>query len=212
MAEGLRERKKRKTVNAIEQAGVRLALEKGFEKVAVMEICDEAEISRSTFFNYMPTREAAIFGRPLTMIPREQAWAILEEVAPSSMLMALLQVSMASIGGAEINPEVAAGRNRLVVEQPHCAPLMLAPMATLSIDLTGLVAEWLGADASRRRLPDVSVVREASHVVSVTQGALTALMAEMTSGVDDALLTPEALAQLVGEIEVVARALPQPWA
>lgn len=210
MAEGLRERKKRKTVNAIEQAGVRLALEKGFEKVSVMEICDDAEISRSTFFNYMPSREAAIFGRPLKMIPAEEAQAILEATAPTSLLLALLQVSMASIGGAEINPEVAAGRNRLVAEQPHCAPLMLAPMATLSIDLTGLVASWIDAEPSRRRLPHVSAVREASHVVTIVGGALSALMSEMTGGSDDAMLTPETLVDLVRELELVAAALPLP--
>lgn len=210
MAPGLRERKKRATVNAIEQAGVRLALEKGFEKVSVMEICDEADISRSTFFNYMPTREAAIFGRPLKMVPFEQAWALLEEHTSSSLIEAIFQVALASIGGAEINPEVAAGRNRLQVEQPHCMHLMMAPMNTLQVELTGLMYAWLQADESRRRLPQVSVLREATHVVTVAGGSLAALMAEMQGGKDDAMLTGETLAQLAHEVEVTAANIVRP--
>ena len=120
MAEGLRARKKRATVNAIERAGVRLSLEKGFTNVTVQEICDAADISRSTFFNYMPSREAAIFGRPIRLVETEKAWAVFEEIAPFSLLGAMLQVSVLSIGGAEINQEVAAGRNRLREEQPEC--------------------------------------------------------------------------------------------
>lgn len=212
MAPGLRERKKRATVNAIERAAVRLALEKGFEKVSVMEICDEADISRSTFFNYMPTREAAIFGRPLRMIPMDQALAILDDQAGKSLLSGIFHVSLTSIGGAEINPEVAAGRNRLGAEQPHCMHLMLAPMTTLTLELIGLVAVWLDADHSRRRLPEVSVVREASHVVTVASGALTALMAEMKGGADDAMLSIETLEQLVREIEVTAAKVTEPSA
>jgi AcrR family transcriptional regulator len=212
VAPGLRERKKRATVNAIERAGVRLALEKGFEKVSVMEICDEADISRSTFFNYMPTREAAIFGRPLRMVPLDQALAILDEQAGKSLLAGIFHVSLVSIGGAEINPEVAAGRNRLGVEQPHCMHLMLAPMTTLTLELIGLVAIWLEADHGRRRLPEVSVVREASHVVTVAGGALTALMAEMKGGADDSMLSIETLEELVREIEVTAAKVTEPSA
>ncbi|MFC6153936.1 TetR/AcrR family transcriptional regulator [Nocardioides yefusunii] len=209
MAAGLRERKKRRTVNAIEQAGVRLALEKGFKDVTVQEICDEADISRSTFFNYMPSREAAIFGRPLKMAPREEAWAVLEEVAPFSLLGAIMQISVLSIGGAEINQEVAAGRNRLRDEQPECLPLLLSPMTSYSLELVAIVAEWLAVDPSRSLLPGVGPVREATHIVNVAVGALNALLAEMREG-DDDMLTFETLSGLVGEIRDVASALVAP--
>lgn len=211
MAEGLRERKKRRTVNAIERAGVRLALEKGYKEVTVQEICDEADISRSTFFNYMPTREAAIFGRPVRLAPRDQVLPVLEELAPVTLLGAMMQIAVLSIGGAEINQEVAAGRNRLREEQPDCLPLMLSPMSTFALELVGLITEWISADPARRTLPDVSPVREATHYVTVAVGALNAVLGEMTGG-DDDQLSFEALVQLVGEIRDVATALVGPAA
>ena len=206
MAEGLRARKKRATVNAIERAGVRLSLEKGFKNVTVQEICEDADISRSTFFNYMPSREAAIFGRPLRLVEFEKAWAVFEEIAPVSLLGALLQVSVLSIGGAEINQEVAAGRNRLRDEQPECLPLLLAPMTTFSLELSGFVTQWLAAHPELRMLPDVSPVREATHVVTLAVGALSALMAEMRDG-DDDLMSLETTATLVAEIAAVGQRL-----
>ena len=206
MAEGLRARKKRATVNAIERAGVRLSLEKGFKNVTVQEICEDADISRSTFFNYMPSREAAIFGRPLRLVEFEKAWAVFEEIAPVSLLGALLQVSVLSIGGAEINQEVAAGRNRLRDEQPECLPLLLAPMTTFSLELSGFVTQWLAAHPELRMLPDVSPLREATHVVTLAVGALSALMAEMRDG-DDDLMSLETTAALVAEIAAVGQRL-----
>ncbi len=206
MAEGLRARKKRATVNAIERAGVRLSLEKGFKNVTVQEICEDADISRSTFFNYMPSREAAIFGRPLRLVEFEKAWAVFEEIAPVSLLGALMQVSVLSIGGAEINQEVAAGRNRLRDEQPECLPLLLAPMTTFSLELSGFVTQWLAAHPELRMLPDVSPLREATHVVTLAVGALSALMAEMRDG-DDDLMSLETTAALVAEIAAVGQRL-----
>jgi AcrR family transcriptional regulator len=66
MEMGLRERKKQKTKRAVMDVALRLFVEKGFDATTVEEICEEAEISPSTFFRYFPTKEAAAF-------PDEQA-------------------------------------------------------------------------------------------------------------------------------------------
>ncbi|GIM83126.1 TetR family transcriptional regulator [Winogradskya consettensis] len=39
-----------------------LVLERGYEETTVEDICAAAEISRSTFFRYFPSKEAALFG------------------------------------------------------------------------------------------------------------------------------------------------------
>lgn len=205
MAEGLRARKKRATVNAIERTAVSLALEHGHAKVTVPQICEGADISRSTFFNYMPHREAAIFGRPLKMVPFEEAWALMEEYSSESLLRALYMVSLASVGGAEVNQEVAAGRTRLVTEQPDCTPQMMAPFARLTADLIGLLYVWFDAHPSRRRLPEIPLVREAVLTVSVVGNSLQTVLAEAVGG-DDKDLTPEDVAAVVAQqAEIAAR-------
>lgn len=206
MPEGLRERKKRATLNAIEQTAVRLALEKGHAKVTVPEVCEGANISRSTFFNYMPNREAAIFGRPLAMVPFDQAWALMEEHAPESLLRALYEVALVSVGGGEVNPEVAAGRNRLTMEQPDCTGQMLAPFVSLSTALTGLVYVWLDADPARRRLPDAPVLRESVLTVSLVATALQTMLAEV-AGQEDTELGHQVFVEVLQQAGVVLAGL-----
>src|SRR5271165_2273662 len=55
---GLRERRRRQTSADIRDAAVRLALQRGFDKVTIEEICVEAGISSRTFFNYFPNKES----------------------------------------------------------------------------------------------------------------------------------------------------------
>jgi len=57
---GLRERKKRLVRDGILQVCGRLFRSRGFDETTVDEIAREAEISRQTFFNYFPSKEAVL--------------------------------------------------------------------------------------------------------------------------------------------------------
>ena len=58
--QGLRARKKLQTWRAIRAAALRLIEERGYEAVSVEEIAAAANVSRSTMFNYFPTKEAVV--------------------------------------------------------------------------------------------------------------------------------------------------------
>jgi AcrR family transcriptional regulator len=58
---GLRERKKAETREALRAAAIRLFLEHGPSAVTVNDICEAAQVSRRTFFNYFESKEAALF-------------------------------------------------------------------------------------------------------------------------------------------------------
>lgn len=207
--EGLRARKKRATENAIERTAVQLALQKGHAHVTVTEICDGADISRSTFFNYMPSREAAIFGRPLKMVPYEEAMEILKAASDTSLLGAIFRVALASVGKANVNAEVAAGRSQLSLEQPDTVASILSPFISLSTDLTGLIYIWLEEDHSRRLIPEVDTLREAILTVSLVGNALQVVLAEVT-GTDDQIVAEETMHQLIAEMEKLAYGIRQP--
>ena len=72
---GLRERKRAATRAAITAVARALTAERGLNGYTVEEVCDRADISRRTFFNYFPTKEDAILGHVDDEIPAD----VLEE-------------------------------------------------------------------------------------------------------------------------------------
>ncbi|RII90592.1 TetR/AcrR family transcriptional regulator [Clavibacter californiensis] len=62
-ATGLRERRRVETSARLTTLARRLTAERGLAGFTVEEVCDEAGVSRRTFFNYFASKEDALFGR-----------------------------------------------------------------------------------------------------------------------------------------------------
>ncbi|RAQ95999.1 TetR family transcriptional regulator [Thermogemmatispora tikiterensis] len=59
---GLRERKKRLLQEAIEQAALKLFLQRGYEQTSIQDIAEAVMISPRTFFRYFPSKEEVLLG------------------------------------------------------------------------------------------------------------------------------------------------------
>lgn len=202
--EGLRERKKRQTENAIEIAAVRIALRDGFAQVTVREICALAEISRATFFNYMPTREAAIFGKPIELIEAESAERTLAAASTTDAVSAVYLLLLASVGHTRMNPAVARGRARLAMEQPGALELIKNQYARISTQLTVYLSGWLSVHPEYRRLPEASVLEEASLAVGVGMTAMGAVFAVQEDAPGDIELSTAVFRAQLDAIERLA--------
>ncbi|MGW1774530.1 TetR/AcrR family transcriptional regulator [Streptomyces sp. NPDC002104] len=58
---GRRERKKAQTRKALADAALRLFLERGYDKVGVRDVAEEADVSVTTLFKHFPSKEALVF-------------------------------------------------------------------------------------------------------------------------------------------------------
>ncbi|MBS1904964.1 MAG: TetR family transcriptional regulator [Actinobacteria bacterium] len=181
MTPGLRERKRRETRVAIERAAVGLACERGCAEVTVADVCARADVSRSTFFNYMPSLDAAIFGRPLVLEDEEAALAVLDEHG-ANIPRALNLVSVAASDDDVVDSEVMSGRRRLIAEQPDTIGRWEETFSPLRHQLVGLTARWLHAHPERRVLGEDELVREALLLVNASGAVATVLMDRWADG------------------------------
>jgi AcrR family transcriptional regulator len=111
----LRERKRMRTMSAIQEAALRLFAEQGFDRTTVEQIAAAAEVSPATFFRYYPSKEAVLGTDEFD----ELVERILRERPPEEdMLDALRGAMRAVLPYVEQSRESILGRTRLVMQTP----------------------------------------------------------------------------------------------
>ncbi|GAA4175094.1 TetR family transcriptional regulator [Gryllotalpicola koreensis] len=121
---GLRERKRVATRLAIERAALDLSLDKGYENVTVDEIADAADVSPRTFFNYFPSKEAAVIGHAPEGPDPEKIEAFLEASAKQPILDGIRDLLSSFLDAksdedARATHQLQETRMRLMLQNPH---------------------------------------------------------------------------------------------
>ncbi|MGN6126105.1 MAG: TetR family transcriptional regulator [Humibacter sp.] len=145
---GVRERKRIATRNAIQRAVLTLALERGFDGVTVEEISHEAGVSPRTFFNYFPTKEAAVIG-DVPAAPTEAAVErFIHAGSNQSLLDGIRDLLLSSVVDSPdlADADIETMRRQLLREHPHLFTLRMASMRQLEQQLVDIAEQRLVRD------------------------------------------------------------------
>ncbi len=118
--EGLRERKKRKTRQALGSAAMRLFAERGYEATTVADIAAAAEVSTRTFFAYFPNKEDVFFADTEERLDlfRQAFAAHAGALPPLTAMRATLDQIIESASRDLFSPDRSV-RLRLLIERPE---------------------------------------------------------------------------------------------
>lgn len=176
---GLRERKKQQTRTAIHEAAFRLIDTQGLEATTIEQICQEADVSSRTFFNYYPSKAAAAFEISGSAIDDELVARF--RAAEGGLVDALCE----AIGGSADRGPTHAKVKSLVMRHPE----LLATVSRMMIDVRG---QFVALAAERARSPE-----QADLAVTLVMAALGRVMHDESA--PDAPLV-DRLRQTVGQL------------
>jgi AcrR family transcriptional regulator len=143
---GLRERKRVATRRAIQLAVLRLAIDRGLDKVTIEEISRTAGVSPRTFFNYFPSKEAAIAGDSLELPDNEEVQAFVNAGPLQSVLRGLGELLASSAEKASHDAEVQVLRRSLLKQYPPLLVMRMAAMRSYEDQLAEVVVDRLTRD------------------------------------------------------------------
>lgn len=146
---GLRERQREETRRLIQRAALELSAELGYRKVTVEAISARAGISPRTFFNHVPTKEAAIVLDPPVKLRDEYAarFAAGGVATPQELLV---ELTRALVDQLETDPPDRTQSERILtiaIENPEVFATMVGQLEAVRRDLSLEVARRLPEDA-----------------------------------------------------------------
>lgn len=165
--DGIRDKKRRETKRRIIDEAVRLVQANGYGSVTVEDICQAAEISRRTFFNYMDSKDEAVLGVfPFVFTP-----ASLERIrtTPTGNMIDLIVTSLETVEDA-YGPNQET-RQRMLDNNPELLHAEAARKRGMLTDLGRAVGDHL-EHFPADRVTDWEVQEETHMIVGLFSTAM----------------------------------------
>lgn len=159
--EGLRERKKRQTREAVRHAAFRLFERHGYPNTTIEQIAEAADVSPRTFFRYFPNKAALLIPDQLMEPIIALFVAAPAELSPIAAYRHALEQVFTGIAGAEWSDEMA--RQQLLYTLPEAGGALYHEYIHTIELITEALATRLGRPVDDPRL-------------RITAGAMTGVM------------------------------------
>ncbi|MEN3358718.1 MAG: hypothetical protein V7637_2700 [Mycobacteriales bacterium] len=150
---GLRERKRLTTRQALGQAALRLAVERGPADVRREDIAAAANVSPRTFSNYFSSKEEAIVSLAVDRAAGVTA-SLRGRPVRESLRTALVAAFVEQYAQAAPSREWVR-QIRVIVSSPEVQGAYLKILATIEVSLADAIADRIGADAQHELRPRV---------------------------------------------------------
>lgn len=206
MVEGLRERKRRASRLAMERAAVDIAYHEGVKAVTVDRVCEQAMVSRSTFFNYFSSLEQAIFGAALDYDP-----ALTDRVLTQhsgDLVLAGCLIVMESVRG-ERDDSTAQRRLALFLREPGTTSFVSWAAHESREGLVRVIEAWLDTHPGDARLTDTDHATEARLVVGLAIALGDEVQRHAREVDGEVVVDPQTFRVARGQIALIAQALTQ---
>nr|WP_231704265.1 TetR/AcrR family transcriptional regulator [Arthrobacter caoxuetaonis] len=141
---GLRERKRAATRQAITSAARALTAQSGLGGYTVEEVCEQAGISRRTFFNYFPSKEDAVLGTP-EGLPEELTGPFIDGGSPDAglsetLLQDLVDLAVAHVEGMAVSRAELLQLKEALATEPRLVMKVMQGTRELEEGLRRLIA------------------------------------------------------------------------
>jgi AcrR family transcriptional regulator len=150
---GLRQRKKRETLEALHEAALNLALERGVDKVTVNDIAVRADVSPRTFFNYFETKEDAILGISSSATAEVLAGFSASQRLEGSAIDVVVELVWLLLVGSIISEDTLEARMELLRTHPSLSRRSFDRIAEMEAELIKALDAHLSADLDAESQP-----------------------------------------------------------
>lgn len=140
---GLRDRKRVETRARLEKAATELVLSEGLDGATVDAICESADVSPRTFFNYFDTKEDAVLGLRDIKLTDEMLHEHRENNAGADVATSVMSLLFLVIEPTIAGSHLHEARMEIIKRHPHLLGRHIAHMTGVGDQVTGAVDDLI---------------------------------------------------------------------
>lgn len=164
--EGLRERKKRESREAMHLAALELVAEHGFAQVTVDQIAERAGVSPRTLFNYWGTKEAVVLGVDTENV-RTFVDMLEERPAGEAARDSMRVLIEAHVKDASMRSESRNLKKHVMMREPQLIQIVANRNKEVSMQIRDVLAQRLSPTLGAERARDAAAIHVSRAVATL---------------------------------------------